>query len=70
MASIQKQIEKLPELGGATKGVYLPNRLIRNVLTDMQRREKAGDDNVSFAKVVQEILTEYYEVPVVNKKAA
>ena len=34
MASIQKQIDQLPEIGGTTKGIYLQNKLIRNVLED------------------------------------
>ena len=61
MASIQKQIDQLPEIGGTTKGIYLQNKLIRNVLEDMKVREEAGDDRISFAKVVQEILSQYYE---------
>ena len=61
MANIQKQIKNLPEIGGTTKGVYLPNRLIKLVMEDMIEREKAGDDRVSFAKVVQSILNQYYE---------
>ncbi len=60
MANIQRQIEKVPEIGGKTKGVYLPNTLIKNVLLDIQEREDSGEENVSFAKVVKEILSDYY----------
>ena len=60
MANIQRQIENVPEIGGTTKGVYLPNTLIKNVLVDMQDRENSGEEKVSFAKVVKEILSDYY----------
>lgn len=60
MANIQKKIDNLPEIGGTTKGVYLPNTLIKNVLEDMQERESAGDDKVSFASIIKEILSDYY----------
>lgn len=60
MANLQRQIERIPEDGGQTKGVYLPNNLIRNVLQDMESRENAGEEKVSFAKIIKEILSEYY----------
>ena len=60
MATIKKQIENLPEIGGTTKGVYLPNTLIKTVLEDMQERKDAGDDKVSFASIIKEILSDYY----------
>jgi hypothetical protein len=60
MANLQRQIETLPEFGGRTKGVYLPNKVIKNVLEDMQTRESSGEESVSFASVVKEILSDYY----------
>ena len=62
MVSIQRQIDNLPKNGGTTKGVYLPNKLIKHVLQNMKVREDGGDYNVSFAKIIQEILTDYYGI--------
>ncbi len=70
MASIKVQLDNLPEIGGTTKGIYLSYRLIRSILGDMQERESAGDTKVSFAEVVQEILSEHYRESMIMKPAA
>ena len=61
MANLERQISNISTTGGSTKGIYLPNKLIKNILEEMLEREESGENKVSFAKVVQEVLTEHYD---------
>ena len=60
MLPFEKKIASIPAKGGQTKGVYLPNTLVKRVYQDMQQQVLDGQEEVSFAKVIKSIVRRYY----------
>jgi len=60
MLPFEKKIASIPAKGGQTKGVYLPNKLVKRVYEDMQQQVQDGQEEVSFAKTIKSIVRRYY----------
>lgn len=60
MLPFEKKIASIPAKGGQTKGVYLPNKLVKRVYQDMQQQALDGEEDVSFAKTIKSIVRKYY----------